>query len=289
MRDAERHPRAFTLIELLVVISIIALLIAILLPALSSARRSAAMTQSLSNLRQINTASNTYAADQNGNLPDQIVYRGKANAACTWNHGGAFASDYWAGQNSGISDIAPSARPLNQYLYPGQLHPPVTGAAGKDGKPARPASNSERIELDLPIFRDPRDGETLQRFKFGEPTPGVTGYEDVGTSYHANAKWIYQLKAANAGTIVSDRMMHDAGVKRLRNQTGVDATRFVLYTDRVGDAIREKFRPIGVDEIESEYGKTNLAGLAYLDGHGSFTVVKPGDLDGEDYTFYFKP
>ncbi|MFN3165496.1 MAG: type II secretion system protein [Phycisphaeraceae bacterium] len=278
-------PTGFTLIELLVVISIIALLIAILLPALGAARRSAQMAQSLSNLKQINTAANTFAADHHANLPEQIVYRGNRNQACSWNYGGAFADPFWAGE---LRDIAPSARPLNRYLYPGRLHPPVTGSAGRDGRPARPASDAERVELDLPVYLDPRDGDTLQRAPFGKPTPGVTGYQDVGTSYHSNFKWIYQLKA-QAGTLVSDRMMHEAGSKRLRNQAGFDATRFVLYTDRVGDAIKEKYRAIGIDEIESAYGETNLAGLAFFDGHAAFETVEPETHDGENYTFYFKP
>jgi len=285
MRHADDKPAGFTLIELLVVISIIALLITILLPALGSARRNAQMTQSLSNLRQINTAASTYAADHDANLPEQIVYRGNRHTACSWNFGGGFADAFWAGE---LRDIAPSARPLNPYLYPGQLHPPVTGSAGKDGRPVRPAGDGERVELDLPVFKDPRDGDTLQRPAFGQPTPGVTSYQDVGTSYHSNFKWIYQLKA-QAGSLVSDRMMHEAGSKRLRNQAGFDATRFVLYTDRVGDAIKEKYRPIGIDEIESEYGETNRAGLAFFDGHAAFETVEPRAHDGENYTFYFKP
>ncbi len=55
--------RAFTLIELLVVISIIALLVGILLPALGAARRTAQNSQCLSNIKQMNTAAMSFAAD----------------------------------------------------------------------------------------------------------------------------------------------------------------------------------------------------------------------------------
>lgn len=53
----------FTLIELLVVISIIALLVGILLPALGAARRTAQNSQCLSNIRQMDTAAMSFAAD----------------------------------------------------------------------------------------------------------------------------------------------------------------------------------------------------------------------------------
>ena len=65
-----RARHGFTLIELLVVISIIALLIALLLPALGQARKSAQEMQCASDQRSLGTASNAWATDKQGWLPD---------------------------------------------------------------------------------------------------------------------------------------------------------------------------------------------------------------------------
>ncbi len=55
--------RAFTLIELLVVIAIIAILAAILFPVFAQAKRAAKITTSISNMKQIGTATMMYVTD----------------------------------------------------------------------------------------------------------------------------------------------------------------------------------------------------------------------------------
>jgi prepilin-type N-terminal cleavage/methylation domain-containing protein len=75
--------RGFTIVELLVVVSIISLLIALLLPAVAKGRDKALITQSVSNLRNLASANESYAGDWGGRqftaIPDDT---GLANGDC---------------------------------------------------------------------------------------------------------------------------------------------------------------------------------------------------------------
>jgi len=67
-----RLRRGFTLVELLVVIAIIGTLIGLLLPAVQAARESARRNSCSNNMKQIGTATQTYADGSGGVLPNSL-------------------------------------------------------------------------------------------------------------------------------------------------------------------------------------------------------------------------
>ncbi len=82
MQVGNARKRGFTLVELLVVISIISVIMAIVLPALGRVRRQARTMLSMSNQRQIISAMNLFASDNNDRYPGSVATIGFGN---NWN------------------------------------------------------------------------------------------------------------------------------------------------------------------------------------------------------------
>lgn len=95
--------RAFTLIELLVVIAIIAILAAILFPVFAQAKESAKKTSTLSNFKQLGTASAVYMADHDDMYPLAYSFDGAAQN-WRWNFTTSVPNGWRA---DGVRDIEP--------------------------------------------------------------------------------------------------------------------------------------------------------------------------------------
>jgi prepilin-type N-terminal cleavage/methylation domain-containing protein len=118
-----RTQRGFTLIELLVVIAIIAILAAILFPVFAKAREKARQTSCLSNVRQITTASLSYAQDYDEKWPfHDNEMPTNAPATGPWVHWVEMTSPYAKNEQLYVCPSLPSipdaTNPYVGFSYP---------------------------------------------------------------------------------------------------------------------------------------------------------------------------
>jgi prepilin-type N-terminal cleavage/methylation domain-containing protein len=163
VKNTQADVRAgFTLIELLVVIAIIAILAAILFPVFMTAKETAKRSACMNNLKQLYTALNTYASDNNERYVPQDYYPGYPHPNINWRFQALFPkyvpskktffcpSDKWYFP---YQDIAWTAYSYNgqqnrgalSYLYIGCYN---WGAAPYTWSPIGPTSNSRLTVLE---------------------------------------------------------------------------------------------------------------------------------------------
>jgi prepilin-type N-terminal cleavage/methylation domain-containing protein len=284
--------KAFTLIELLVVIAIIALLVAIILPSLGKARMASWKAMSLSNIRQITTAAYSYRDDNKQYMPITPTYTRGSDATwgnsvgwCTWQFGGKNCDAAWASLYGGKYDVEAADRPLNPYMYPNvdiyAPNPPIT----------LPATDATRTTLQLPGYKDPADRESFQRSTslYVNPTSSpISCYDDVGTSYFYNAKWVDDLQHTNPG--LSDEQTFKLGNERIKLADTFAPSRFVWVNDQYSDIIANNQNP--QFRLANGYKDINKSVMGFLDGHANYVPVIPGSLppsfSNANYTMIFK-
>ncbi|MDX2147241.1 MAG: prepilin-type N-terminal cleavage/methylation domain-containing protein [Planctomycetota bacterium] len=300
-RSSSRHSRScgFTLIELLVVIAIIALLIGILLPALGKARKSAWLNVSLSNMGQLGRAQAGYMTDFKGYAPITLSYvRGSTPLVrtapntglegwCTWQFGGKNndsleGQSYWGGTSF---DVEAADRPLNPYAVPDVTFPAPEYDPSNWLTARLPRDASDRKRPQAFIYRDPSDKWTHQRVWPNRwPTP-LSSYDDVGTSYHYNAKWWDQLPTRLP---FFDRF--NFGTERIKLADAFIPSRFVWLHDQYADVIVNQTNLNFV--LKNGYDDPNKSIMGFFDGHADYLTVFPGNNErsykNDKYSFVFE-
>ncbi len=286
-----KRRRAFTLIELLVVIAIIAVLVSLLMPALSRVRNAARQAQSLSNLRQVGIASGEYMSDNRGSPPFIPIYNWNRNSMlpgwetnlsiisgfCSWTWAGKNNDRWWFDNDYAKAhqyDFAAQRRPLNRYL--GDY--PFT-------RPADYTNFTEhflRTEYEIAVLKDPTDRETYQRNWWNnrdrpKATGGISSYDDVGTSYHFQFKWLEPAQEM-MGQYKANLPYYAFrfGMRMLRVGGEIQPALQVLANDQYADAVTN-----AADKdymIVNGYGDTNRSVMLFFDLHAAYKRVIPGRL-----------
>lgn len=241
------------------------------------------LARSFDNLRRIGEAGEMHRADNKGKLPLTPTYWGrpgpkqKASGWCTWSAGGKNNDRYWVKAYGGLFDVEAADRPLNQYTQPGYTYyaPPIPKSL--------PADHPAREQDQAKTFRDPMDDATRQQ-EWPEETPTISGYDDVGTSYHWNAAWMLQM---SNGDPIAKRF--EIGQQRFASGDGVDPKRFAWMSD---DELEVVVATLNRDaEVTDNYGNVNTSQMLFIDGHVGYRPTIPGHIqssyDNENYTLIF--
>ena len=275
--------RGFTLIELLVVIAIIALLISILLPALGRARKAAQMAISMANMKQVTTATAGYQTSMQGYLPMTLTYTPRYNRTtvasntyqgyCTWSHVGKNNAGWWQSSSAmRWADVEAEDRPLNPYVYPD------LNFTTPDSTKALPATAPERTGLQMPALKDPSDKISHQR---DWPNPNSedrrqpdfsSSYNDVGTSYHWNAKWFDQ---PDVQTISDWAQRFRFGQLRMKLADSYNPSRFVWTHDQYPDIVVYEPPTSKYARMINGYGDVNKSVMGFMDGHAAYHEFFP--------------
>jgi len=135
--------RAFTLIELLVVIAIIAILAAILFPVFAQAKAAAKKIASVSNLKQVGTASQIYLSDYDDTFP--ITYTPLPGTPTRYNHDRLIPTPNWYGSTDPVMNASiesfwsnntqPYIKNYQLLQDPNSVTQVVTTTSGYNGTP----------------------------------------------------------------------------------------------------------------------------------------------------------
>lgn len=266
--------RAFTVLELLVVIAVIGVLIALALPGLDKVRERGLLTAALSNMHQITLAGNAYQSDFRDALPFTPTYQrgstpgpdsGAFEGFCPWSFAGKNNDAWWTGKPF---DIEAADRPLNAYLAPSTSFPAPKAPLGFRAGDLRVG--------EMPVVRERGFEDSLQR-AWPDGTPGVTCYDDVGTSFLLNWRWMDSIDS----TLPPLERLR-LGMTRLRTALVRDSSRFAWVFDQSGDAAAKTTDP--AFSWNNAFDDDNKSVMGFADGHGAYLAVRAGATTTPEYT-----
>lgn len=239
------------------------------------------LSVSVAQLGRIGMAAGQYRNDMHGYLPEVMSYRrgsiqtsrsGSLEGWCTWSGWGKNCDKFWAGKTF---DVEAADRPFNGYVMMGKTF-------GAPAPPATLGANDPERQRPANPFRDPGDKVTFQR-SWPNSTPGVTGYDDVGTSYLYNVKWWGQVYPSWPGGFEA---AFKEGTRRLAVGQGVNPSRFIWchdqYTDLLGNVSNKNYK------IKNGYGDVNFSSVLFYDGHARYMEITAAAKSTPEYSLVFE-
>jgi len=174
-----------TLIETVVAVGLLSSVGTLLVPTLSKAREDAKRLTCLSRLGQTGAALVNYVADLEA-IPFFML---NDNSWTSWSFGGWSGRnrEFWEGAAGGVWNIQTNQRPLTVYMTPWTIPDEVDRFT-----PTQEA----------PLFQCPADNISAQWQWGGSYLPGLSAYDDVGTSYELNLQWFSQVEGLEFGYLI---------------------------------------------------------------------------------------
>jgi prepilin-type N-terminal cleavage/methylation domain-containing protein len=280
-----RSRPGFTLVELVMALVIISVLVVALLPMASRvSRQDSRKVASRNNLRQILEARAAFSDDHAGQMPMRGAQYsfGQMSGWDAWHFGGKNCNIYWQSLSSGLFDESAFSRPLNAYLIGFDIPQPIgyvnTGSGTTWNFHHGTATSQQRASLEIPVFRSPGDRATIQR-TWPNPTPGVSCYNDVGTSYLLNMKW-----SSMPGLPSNFTARFNEGVNRITLAAlRPPPNEYVWIHDQNADRVSNAG---STAMIPGEFGGFNRCMVGFIDGRAEYMALVPGAFSGPGYNFW---
>jgi type II secretory pathway pseudopilin PulG len=269
-----RRRRGFSIVEIVVIIGIIMLVLAILLPALAGARRSALMTNSQSNLRQIATWMQIYTKDNREIiLPSEFDYSGnpfpgKVRSVVTIGnpHEGTWADILWT-----INELG---------AYGGEVIDPVSGSVVENDyrfdSPDLALYEAAGDRFPNPLRSAASNTKSLPGVEYGSlAKPYGPGANEQGLPGYFAANNFFSARP-DAEPLPGDEPEYPPAIGRwyTTGQIRLPAKSVYLVDSFAGEVIdpteapwRNRHNPTGppTSEIDFRYSGTCL--MLFLDGH----------------------